>query len=143
MTPTPALPDQASFADAKVLLVDDDSRNIFAIQTVLESRGMEVFHADNGKAALEILHSNSVDLVLMDTMMPTMDGIAATQAIRDIAQFRSLPVISLTANAMKGDREKALAAGASDYVTKPVLPDKLLALIHFWLAKSKRADAPS
>jgi HAMP domain-containing protein/signal transduction histidine kinase/ActR/RegA family two-component response regulator len=140
--PTPPLPAEATFTGVKVLLVDDDSRNKFAIQTVLQSKGIEVFHADNGKAALELLQARDVDLVLMDTMMPEMDGIAATHAIRDITQFRALPVISLTAKAMKGDREKALMAGASDYVTKPVDPDRLLAVIHHWLAESKRADGP-
>ena len=137
----PPLPSDASFADVKVLLVDDDSRNIFAIQTILESRGMQVLLADNGKAALELVRARDVDLVLMDTMMPGMDGIAATRAIRNTAQFRSLPVISLTAKAMKGDREKALLAGASDYVTKPVDPDGLLSIIHFWLVESRRAHA--
>ena len=101
---------------------------------------MKVFHAENGKAALEVLHERAIDLVLMDTMMPEMDGIAATRAIRDITQFQALPVISLTAKAMKGDREKALQAGATDYVTKPVDPDKLLAIVHYWLTRAGRTE---
>ncbi len=138
----PVLPANAAFDGITVLLVDDDTRNIFAIQTVLEARGMRVFHAENGQAALDILQERPVDLVLMDTMMPGMDGITATRAIRDMTQFQTLPVISLTAKAMKGDREKALEAGATDYVTKPVDPDKLLAIVHFWLGKTrtKRAE---
>jgi signal transduction histidine kinase/HAMP domain-containing protein/ActR/RegA family two-component response regulator len=134
--PIPALPAHAAFDGITVLLVDDDTRNIFAIQTVLESRGMRVHHADNGQTALEILRERHVDVVLMDTMMPGLDGIAATRSIRQNKRFRTLPVISLTAKAMKGDRDKALEAGATDYVTKPVDPDKLLAIMHFWLAKA-------
>ncbi len=133
--PIPPLPLGADFSGKAVLLVDDDSRNIFAIQTVLEARGMRVLHAENGRAALEVLSHDDVDLVLMDTMMPEMDGIEATRAIRHIARFESLPVISLTAKAMKGDREKAIEAGASDYVTKPVDPERLLAIVHFWLTR--------
>jgi HAMP domain-containing protein/signal transduction histidine kinase/CheY-like chemotaxis protein len=133
----PVLPANAAFDGITVLLVDDDTRNIFAIQTVLEARGMRVFHAENGQAALEVLQERPIDLVLMDTMMPGMDGITATRAIRDMTQFQTLPVISLTAKAMKGDREKALEAGATDYVTKPVDPDKLLAIVHFWLGKTR------
>ncbi|HVH40741.1 MAG TPA: HAMP domain-containing protein [Labilithrix sp.] len=130
---TPPLPEDANFAGTHVLVVDDDMRNIFAIKSVLEGRGIHVLHAENGKMALEVLNAHSdIDLILMDTMMPEMDGITATRAIRDIIQFQSLPIISLTAKAMKGDREKALEAGASDYVTKPVDPERLLAVIHMW-----------
>jgi CheY-like chemotaxis protein len=141
----PTLPIDAAFEGVSVLLVDDDARNIFAIRTVLEARGVRVHHADNGRDALEVLQERSADLVLMDTMMPGLDGIAATRAIRQIPRFRRLPVISLTAKAMKGDREKALDAGATDYVTKPVDPDRLLAIVHYWLAKArtKRADEAS
>jgi signal transduction histidine kinase/HAMP domain-containing protein/CheY-like chemotaxis protein len=138
----PPLPAGAAFESVSVLLVDDDARNIFAIRTVLEARGVRVHHAENGQSALDVLRECQVDLVLMDTMMPGLDGIAATRAIRQMTRFRSLPVISLTAKAMKGDREKALEAGATDYVTKPVDPDRLLAIVHFWLAKArtKRAE---
>jgi CheY-like chemotaxis protein len=132
----PPLPVNADFRGITVLVVDDDMRNIFAVRSVLEHRAMEVLHAENGKVAIEILKDHpKIDLVLMDTMMPELDGVAATRAIREIATFRSLPIISLTAKAMKGDREKALEAGATDYVTKPVDPDKLLAVIHMWLQK--------
>ena len=133
----PALPENAAFTGTRVLVVDDDMRNIFAIRSVLEARGIHVLHAENGKLALEMLTKHpDVNLVLMDTMMPEMDGLSATRAIRDILQFQSLPIISLTAKAMKGDREKAIEAGASDYVTKPVDPEKLLAVIHMWRARS-------
>jgi len=131
----PPLPANADFKSKTVLLVDDDSRNAFAIESLLEGRGMEVLHAENGKFALELLRAHKVDAVLMDTMMPEMDGLDATRAIRDIEQFASLPIISLTAKAMKGDREKALSAGASEYVTKPVDPERLLAILHVWLSK--------
>src|SRR5271154_255866 len=101
---------------------------------VLESRNMTVFHAENGVEGIRLLNENpDIDLVLMDTMMPEMDGLTATEEIRKIPQFEKLPIISLTAKAMKGDREKAIGAGASDYVTKPVDPDKLLSIMHTWL----------
>ncbi len=130
------LPKDADFSGRTVLIVDDDGRNVFAIESVLKGRHMKVLHADNGKLALDALHTHrEVDAVLMDTMMPEMDGITAIRAIRDIVQFQSLPIISLTAKAMKGDREKALAAGASEYVTKPVDPERLLAILHAWLPK--------
>jgi CheY-like chemotaxis protein len=132
--PVHPLPADASFDGRKVLLVDDDGRNVFAISSILQARGMTVLHAENGRIALDLLQSEkNVDLVLMDTMMPEMDGIDATRAIRGISQFQSLPIISLTAKAMKGDREKALAAGASEYVTKPVDPERLLAILHQWI----------
>jgi HAMP domain-containing protein/signal transduction histidine kinase/ActR/RegA family two-component response regulator len=129
------LPIDAKFDGRKVLIVDDDGRNVFAISSILKARGMQVLHAENGRIALELLQSEpNVDVVLMDTMMPEMDGLDATRAIREIVQFQSLPIISLTAKAMKGDREKALAAGASEYVTKPVDPERLLAILHQWIA---------
>jgi CheY-like chemotaxis protein/two-component sensor histidine kinase len=134
----PALPEGVDFSGHKVLLMDDDIRNIFAINSILESRGMEVIHAENGIEGIRLLEENpDVDLILMDTMMPEMDGLSATQEIRKNPEFQSLPIISLTAKAMKGDREKALEAGASDYVTKPVDPDKLLSVIHMWVEKAK------
>jgi signal transduction histidine kinase/HAMP domain-containing protein/ActR/RegA family two-component response regulator len=138
----PPLPADADFSGKRVLLVDDDGRNVFAIASVLEARRMEVLHAENGKVALELLQAKGdIDAVLMDTMMPEMDGLDATRAIRDLPRFRSLPIISLTAKAMKGDREKALAAGASEYVTKPVDPERLLAILHVWLHASMPATA--
>ena len=133
----PPLPSDADFAGMKVLLVDDDLRNIFAIKSALEARGIEVLHAEDGKTALELLNEQpDVSLILMDTMMPEMDGLQATRAIRDILQFQSLPIISLTAKAMKGDREKAIEAGASDYVAKPVDPETLLSVIYQWRRRS-------
>ena len=141
----PPLAPDADFTGKKVLLVDDDGRNVFAIASILKARGMEVLHAENGKLALDMLEAHGdVDAVLMDTMMPEMDGLDATRAIRDLSRFRSLPIISLTAKAMKGDREKALAAGASEYVTKPVDPERLLSILHLWLgAPTRLAPAPS
>ncbi|MET0285325.1 MAG: ATP-binding protein, partial [Polyangiales bacterium] len=130
------MPLDLDFEGRKILLVDDDLRNLFALRTVLESRNVTVLHAENGRVALELLQTHpDIDLVLMDTMMPEMDGLSATRAIRDISQFQKLPIVSLTAKAMKGDREKAIEAGATDYVTKPVDPDKLLAVVHRWLSK--------
>ncbi|MGD0529822.1 MAG: response regulator [Polyangiaceae bacterium] len=117
---------------------------MFAIASVLKERGMEVLHAENGKLALELLRKHAdVDAVLMDTMMPEMDGLDATRAIRNLTQFKSLPILSLTAKAMKGDREKALSAGASEYVTKPVDPERLLAILHFWLEPGAPAKTVS
>ena len=136
------LPEDADFSGKKVLIVDDDGRNVFAIESVLRERDIEVLHAENGRIAIELLEAHrDVDLVLMDTMMPEMDGLEATRAIRDISQFQALPIISLTAKAMKGDREKALAAGASEYVTKPVDPERLLATIHVWLQGASATGA--
>jgi CheY-like chemotaxis protein len=141
----PPLPADADFTGKKVLLVDDDIRNVFAINSVLESRRMIAVHAENGRHALQALQEHpDIDLVLMDTMMPEMDGLSATQAIRQMLQFRHLPIVSLTAKAMKGDREKALAAGASDYITKPVDPDKLLSVMYMWMKKgSAQNDVPA
>jgi CheY-like chemotaxis protein len=117
-----------------VLIVDDDVRNVFALTSVLESYGMEVLYAENGRDALEVLASDGVvDLVLMDIMMPELDGYETTRAIRKEQRFAELPIIALTAKAMKGDREKSIEAGASDYVTKPVDTDQLLSLLRVWL----------
>jgi HAMP domain-containing protein/signal transduction histidine kinase/CheY-like chemotaxis protein len=132
----PPLPADADFGGRRVILIDDDKRNIFALTSILEARGIEVLNAENGRAGVELVRDNpDVDLVLMDTMMPEMDGIEATQTIRQEERFKSLPIISLTAKAMKGDREKCLQAGASDYVTKPVDPERLLSLMHVWMAR--------
>jgi CheY-like chemotaxis protein len=111
-------------------------RNIFAITVILERKGMEVIYAENGKAGIEKLKGNpDVDMILMDVMMPEMGGIEATQEIRKMEEFKSLPIISLTAKAMKGDREKCLEAGATDYITKPVDTDNLLATMYKWMQK--------
>jgi CheY-like chemotaxis protein len=124
------------FRGKKILIVDDDVRNVFALTSVLEASGMDVLYAENGKDGMETLRSNpNVDLVLMDIMMPEMDGYETIRAIRRRDEFRQLPIISLTAKAMKGDREKSIASGASDYITKPVDTDQLLSLMRVWLYK--------
>ena len=124
----------AVFAGKKVLVVDDDVRNLFALASALEARGMEVLFAENGREGLDCLDQNQdVDLVLMDVMMPEMDGYETTQAIRQLPEFDKLPIIALTAKAMRGDRERSIAAGASDYITKPVDTDQLLSLMRVWL----------
>ena len=121
-------------AGKKVLLVDDDIRNIFAMTSLLEPHKMSVLSAETGRGAIEILQENAdVDVVLMDIMMPDMDGYDTMRAIRKLAKFRSLPIIALTAKAMKGDRERCIEAGASDYISKPVDTEQLLALLRVWL----------
>jgi CheY-like chemotaxis protein len=117
-----------------VLLVDDDTRNIFALSSVLERRGMEVLTATTGREALAVLNSRSdVAIVLMDIMMPGMDGYETIHAIRATPNFRRLPILALTAKAMKADREKCLEAGASDYLAKPVNVEQLLSALRMWL----------
>jgi HAMP domain-containing protein/CheY-like chemotaxis protein/signal transduction histidine kinase len=124
------------FKEKKILIVDDDVRNVFALTSALEAHEMEVLYAENGRDGIELLRRNpDVDLVLMDIMMPELDGYQTTRAIREEDAFKQLPIISLTAKAMKGDREKAIAAGASDYITKPVDTDQLLSLMRVWLYK--------
>jgi CheY-like chemotaxis protein len=118
----------------RILIVDDDVRNVFALTSALETHGMEVRFAENGREAIEQLDADAgVDLVLMDVMMPEMDGHETTRALRADARFAELPIISLTAKAMKGDREKSIAAGASDYITKPVDIEQLISLMRVWL----------
>jgi HAMP domain-containing protein/CheY-like chemotaxis protein/GAF domain-containing protein len=124
----------AVFSGKHVLIVDDDVRNIFSLTSVLEEHGMNVSFAENGRDAITKLEStDGIDIVLMDVMMPEMDGYQTTRAIRERPQFRTLPIIALTAKAMKGDREKCIAAGASDYITKPVDTEQLLSLMRVWL----------
>jgi CheY-like chemotaxis protein len=121
-------------AGRKVLVVDDDVRNIFALSSVLERHGMHVLIATTGQEAINVLEQTpDVDLGLMDIMMPGMDGYETMRRIREIARFRRLPIIALTAKAMKGDREKCLDAGASDYVAKPVDTAQLISLLRTWL----------
>jgi CheY-like chemotaxis protein len=118
----------------RVLVVDDDVRNIFALSSVLERRRMNVLTASTGREAIEILESTpDVAIVLMDIMMPEMDGYQTIQAIRANPNFRRLPIIALTAKAMKGDREKCLEAGASEYLAKPVNTEQLLSALRMWL----------
>ncbi|HVR69356.1 MAG TPA: response regulator, partial [Vicinamibacteria bacterium] len=118
----------------RVLLVDDDIRNIFATTSVLERHRMQVVAAENGKEALELVQGEPPpDVVLMDIMLPELDGYETMRAIRQIPKLRSLPIIALTAKAMRGDRERCLEAGASDYIAKPVDTDQLLALLRTWL----------
>jgi signal transduction histidine kinase/HAMP domain-containing protein/DNA-binding response OmpR family regulator len=125
---------QPALADRKVLIVDDDMRNIFALATVLDEQGMIVISAENGREAIQhVLQDPSIDVVLMDIMMPEMDGITTIQEIRKIPERHELPIIAVTAKAMKGDREKCIAAGAWDYLSKPVNTQDLLAALRAWL----------
>jgi len=120
----------------KVLLVDDDIRNIFAMTSVLERFKMQVISAENGKDGIRLLvESRDVDIILMDIMLPMMDGYTTIRAIREIAEFKDLPIIAVTAKAMKGDREKCLAAGASDYICKPVEAEQLRSILRLWLRR--------
>jgi CheY-like chemotaxis protein len=122
----------------KILLVDDDIRNIYALTRVLETKKMRVETGKNGEEALEKLQSHSdIQMVLMDIMMPVMDGITAIKEIRKNPKYKNLPIIALTAKAMKGDRKKCLNAGASDYLTKPVDTDLLFSTIQTWLFEKK------
>jgi HAMP domain-containing protein/signal transduction histidine kinase/CheY-like chemotaxis protein len=122
------------FHGKRILIVDDDIRNVFALTSALEMRGMKVVYAENGREGVTKLRETSdVDLVLLDVMMPEMDGYETARAIRGMSRFDALPIISLTAKAMKGDRDKCIAAGASDYITKPVDVDQLLSLMRVWL----------
>ncbi|MBE9563034.1 MAG: response regulator, partial [Proteobacteria bacterium] len=118
----------------KVLIVDDDERNIFALATILENRDAEVICGLNGKEALKLLEENNdIAIVLMDIMMPEMDGYEAIREIRKQPKYRNLPIIALTAKAMKDDKTKCIEAGANDYLAKPVDSDKLLSLMQVWL----------
>jgi HAMP domain-containing protein/CheY-like chemotaxis protein len=121
-------------AGRKVLIVDDDLRNIFALSSLLERQQMQVLFAENGRDGIEVLEKDpTIEIVLMDIMMPEMDGYDTMRAIRRIPRFKSLPIITLTAKAMKGDRDKCIAAGASDYITKPVDVAQLLSMMRVWL----------
>ncbi|PSN77709.1 two-component system sensor histidine kinase/response regulator, partial [filamentous cyanobacterium CCP4] len=123
-----------ALAGKKVLIVDDDVRNVFALTSLLEQYDMEVVFAENGRDGITTLRANpDVGLVLMDVMMPELDGYETTRLIRQQEQFRSLPIIALTAKAMQGDREKCIEAGASDYITKPIDTEQLLTLLRLWL----------
>jgi len=124
------------FHAKKILLVDDDMRNVFALSKILKERGMEVIKAENGKNALEMLETHAdIDMVLMDIMMPEMDGYEAMKRIRSQAKYMNLPVIALTAKAMNDDKQKCIDAGANDYIAKPVDVERLLSLMRVWLSK--------
>jgi len=121
--------------------VDDDVRNIFALTSILERWNMNALHAENGQEALETLQRVAdIELVLMDIMMPGMDGYETMRAIRQLPAFRSLPIIALTAKAMKGDRQKCIDAGASDYVAKPVSGEQLLSMLRVWMCRPAEAE---
>jgi CheY-like chemotaxis protein len=121
-------------AGKRVLIVDDDVRNIFALSSTLESYQMEVFYAEDGREGIKLLRETpGIDVVLMDIMMPAMDGYETMQAIRKMERFASLPIIALTAKAMKADRDKCIEAGASDYIAKPLDIDQLLSMLRVWL----------
>jgi CheY-like chemotaxis protein len=125
---------RSALAGRTALVVDDDARNVYALTGMLELQGMRVLHADNGRKGIETLFRHrDIDLILMDVMMPEMDGYAATAAIRAMPEYVGLPIIAVTAKAMEGDREKTLAAGANDYITKPVDIDALVACMQRWL----------
>ncbi|MFC8045445.1 HAMP domain-containing protein [Nocardia sp. NPDC057353] len=131
--PAPQRPD-GRLVGRTVLIVDDDARNLFALSSILELHGVTVLHAENGREGIEALLAHpETDLVLMDVMMPEMDGYTATSTIREMPRYAELPIIAVTAKAMLGDREKSLASGANDYVTKPVDADALLTCIQHWL----------
>jgi CheY-like chemotaxis protein len=125
-------------AGAKILIVDDDIRNIYSLTSVLESYDVEVLHAEGGHEGIAILKGNpGIDIALIDIMMPEMDGYETMQQIRALPDLAEVPLIAVTAKAMKGDRQKCLDAGASDYIAKPVDIDLLLALLRVWLARSR------
>ena len=124
----------AMFKDKTILMVDDDMRNVFAVSSVLEEKGMNIIVADNGREALEKLKCNdTIDLIIMDMMMPEMDGYEAMRAIRKTKKYKDITILALTAKAMRGDRDRCIEAGANDYMSKPVEPDKLLSMLRVWL----------
>jgi CheY-like chemotaxis protein len=121
-------------AGRKVLVVDDDARNIFALTSVLEEHNMVIVSADSGREAINVLQSQTdVDIVLMDIMMPEMDGMETIREIRKISRLKDLPIVAVTAKAMKGDREKCIDAGAWDYLSKPVDTEQLMKVVRAWL----------
>jgi CheY-like chemotaxis protein len=128
-------------AGRKVLIVDDDVRNIFALTSALEGYGMKVVHAENGQEGIELLQATPrIEAVLMDIMMPEMDGYEAISAIREMEDFKHLPIIALTAKAMKADRDHCLDVGASDYISKPLDLDQLVSLLRVWLYRQDESQ---
>jgi hypothetical protein len=129
-------------ANCRVLIVDDDVRNIFALTSILERHQIQVLHAENGRAGIDTLLQNpEIDIVLMDIMMPGMDGYETIQAVRELEPLRDLPIIAVTAKAMKGDREKCIESGASDYIAKPVDLDQLFSLMRVWVHDRRQKAA--
>jgi CheY-like chemotaxis protein len=127
---------EPGLAGRKVLIVDDDIRNIFSLTGVLEQHDIEVIHAESGREGIAMLKETpSIDMVLMDVMMPDMDGYETMRQIRSNERFRKLPMIAITAKAMKGDREKCIEAGASEYISKPVDVDQLVSMMRVWLRR--------
>jgi CheY-like chemotaxis protein len=127
---------ETSLAGKKVLVVDDDIRNIFALTAMLERHRMEVASVDGGREAIETLRrTGDIDIALVDVMMPEVDGYATMAGMRQLDTFKNRPIIALTAKAMKGDREKCIEAGASDYIAKPVDGEQLLRMLRRWLAR--------
>ena len=125
---------KAIFKNKKILVVDDDMRNVFALTSILENKGVQVIAAKNGREGVSCVVENpDLNLVLMDIMMPEMDGYQAIRKIRDMPDFKRLPIIALTAKAMRGDRAKCIEAGASDYLSKPVDDEKLFSMLRVWL----------
>ena len=125
----------SSLAGKRVLVVDDDIRNIFAVTALLERQKMEVYSVDSGQEALDLLRDSSdFDIALVDVMMPGMDGFTTMSKMRELSAFADRPIIALTAKAMKGDREKCIEAGASDYIAKPIDNAHLLSMLKSWLA---------
>jgi CheY-like chemotaxis protein len=121
-----------------VLIVDDDTRNIFAISSLLEAEGMKVLSAENGRSGIDMIEQHpEIDIVLMDIMMPDMDGYETMKLIRNDPKKRYLPVIAVTAKALKADRERCMTAGASDYLSKPVDESQLVDLIGIWASGSR------
>jgi two-component system chemotaxis sensor kinase CheA len=128
--------DEQLFKGKKMLLVEDDARNILALVTALERKGIKVQVAENGQRAIEILKERSdFDMIFMDIMMPVMGGYEAMEAIRNDLGLHSIPIIALTAKAMKGERDKCMEAGASDYIMKPLNIDQLFSLMRVWLTE--------
>jgi CheY-like chemotaxis protein len=133
--------EDAPLQGRKVLVVDDDMRNIFSLTSALEAHGMDVVFAENGREGIHKLKTTpGIDAMLVDIMMPEMDGYETMQEIRKLPQFRNLPLIAVTAKAMKGDREKCIEAGATDYVSKPVDIDQLIAVMRVQLGRSTHGN---
>jgi CheY-like chemotaxis protein len=125
-----------SLAGKRALIVDDDVRNIYALTSVLEQYNMNIVSADNGRDAIKLLQNDgAIDVVLMDIMMPEIDGLDTTREIRKIPERKDLPIIAVTAKAMKGDRDRCLEAGAWDYLSKPVNTEQLLSVLRLWLQR--------